>query len=474
MAPGGGMNVTAIPLELRELPRWVVWRWGVDPKTGKREEAALLPAPTPAATREQPEPRRLVDRSSRRARVVEAGKADGIGFVARAPVCRRRPRPRAPRSRPGGHHARARQLQRAIRLRHRPPRCREGRAQRSRPSPGRHRRLPGRPVLLLLGRARRRDARPRSRSGRRSSTRCSSTSSRSPSRTSARVQSSAASTSTTASSSTGRWRPATARQFRRPVGRPLGHAATTLGPRPTSRSARPSRSGPETTPDASTSSSARSGLYRDKWERDDYREKTIQNASRRPPLRPLRDAVRQGASLEGRSRDAPWNPPAADVESAGASLRPDVVGTQDGTHPLKPPSVDVEEPPLVAVEAAAFAAVDEASAEPLLGDEAGTILAAGGSAVWYGDGGAGKTTLGLDQALHLCAGRDWLGLPVPAPLLRVLDRERGAAREVPGEAAAQAGRLGWAGARRAACTCSRRRGRCSLSPTSGIVTSWSR
>ena len=44
-----------------------------------------------------------------------------------------------------------------------------------------------------------------------------------------------------------------------------------------------------------------------------------------------------------------------------------------------------------------------------------TILAAGGSAVWYGDGGAGKTTLGLDRAFHLCAGRDWLGLPVPRP-----------------------------------------------------------
>ena len=60
-----------------------------------------------------------------------------------------------------------------------------------------------------------------------------------------------------------------------------------------------------------------------------------------------------------------------------------------------------------------FAAVVEASAAPLIGDETDTILAAGGSAVWYGDGGAGKTTLGLDQAFHLCAGRHWLGLPVP-------------------------------------------------------------
>ena len=72
-----------------------------------------------------------------------------------------------------------------------------------------------------------------------------------------------------------------------------------------------------------------------------------------------------------------------------------------------------QNPPSIAVEASAFAAVEEASAEPLLGDRTATILAAGGSAVWYGDGGAGKTTLGLDQAVHLCAGTPWLGLPVP-------------------------------------------------------------
>jgi hypothetical protein len=63
--------------------------------------------------------------------------------------------------------------------------------------------------------------------------------------------------------------------------------------------------------------------------------------------------------------------------------------------------------------------VEEASAEPLLGDEENTILAAGGSAVYYGDGGAGKTTLGLDRAFHYCTGREWLGLAVPRPL-RVL------------------------------------------------------
>jgi hypothetical protein len=73
----------------------------------------------------------------------------------------------------------------------------------------------------------------------------------------------------------------------------------------------------------------------------------------------------------------------------------------------------VDEPLLLVVEAADFAAVEEASAEPLLGNGDGTVLAAGGTAAYYGDGGAGKTSLGLDQAFHLCAGVDWLGLQVP-------------------------------------------------------------
>jgi hypothetical protein len=75
--------------------------------------------------------------------------------------------------------------------------------------------------------------------------------------------------------------------------------------------------------------------------------------------------------------------------------------------------------PLQADDAESFAAVDEASAEPLLGDDENTVLAAGGAAVYYGDGGAGKTTLGLDRACHYCAGHEWLGLAVPRPL-RVL------------------------------------------------------
>ena len=74
-----------------------------------------------------------------------------------------------------------------------------------------------------------------------------------------------------------------------------------------------------------------------------------------------------------------------------------------------------ELPPLRAVAIGDFAAVDEASAEPLLGDANDTVLSAGGALVFYGDGGAGKTTLEVDLVFHLAAGLPWLGLPVARP-----------------------------------------------------------
>jgi hypothetical protein len=60
-----------------------------------------------------------------------------------------------------------------------------------------------------------------------------------------------------------------------------------------------------------------------------------------------------------------------------------------------------------------FVAVEEPGAEPLVGDEAGSLIPQGGDVMLYGDGGAGKTTLAIDLAFHLAAGDDWLGLSIP-------------------------------------------------------------
>jgi hypothetical protein len=57
-----------------------------------------------------------------------------------------------------------------------------------------------------------------------------------------------------------------------------------------------------------------------------------------------------------------------------------------------------------------FAAVDEETAQPIMGDEETCLLSHGGMLVMYGDGGAGKTTMELDMLCHLAAGDPWLGL----------------------------------------------------------------
>jgi hypothetical protein len=52
-------------------------------------------------------------------------------------------------------------------------------------------------------------------------------------------------------------------------------------------------------------------------------------------------------------------------------------------------------------------------AEPLLGTASECVIPVGGMVVFYGDGGAGKTTLILDAVFHLASGMEWLGLEVP-------------------------------------------------------------
>jgi AAA domain len=67
----------------------------------------------------------------------------------------------------------------------------------------------------------------------------------------------------------------------------------------------------------------------------------------------------------------------------------------------------------------AFSKVEEPGASPLVGDEQNVLIPEDGDVMVYGTGGAAKTTLMVDAACHLGAGRDWIGLPVPRAL-RVL------------------------------------------------------
>jgi hypothetical protein len=69
----------------------------------------------------------------------------------------------------------------------------------------------------------------------------------------------------------------------------------------------------------------------------------------------------------------------------------------------------------------AFVAHPVPDAEPIVVDSTGaTVVAAEGFGLTFGDGGAGKTTLWLDAAMHLAAGIAWLDrLLVPTRPLRI-------------------------------------------------------
>jgi len=72
-----------------------------------------------------------------------------------------------------------------------------------------------------------------------------------------------------------------------------------------------------------------------------------------------------------------------------------------------------------------FVAVQEPSAEAIIGTQEETILAADSTLVMYGAGGAGKTTLAIDGAAHWASGSDWLGVHVERPLRVLLIENEG-------------------------------------------------
>ena len=63
-----------------------------------------------------------------------------------------------------------------------------------------------------------------------------------------------------------------------------------------------------------------------------------------------------------------------------------------------------------------FAAREFPEAEPLLGEPGKLFLAVGSLLMVYGADGSGKSTWAIDLIVHLAAGVDWLGIPVPRPV----------------------------------------------------------
>lgn len=87
-------------------------------------------------------------------------------------------------------------------------------------------------------------------------------------------------------------------------------------------------------------------------------------------------------------------------------------------HEFPPPAghddkIEEKTPQLHVQAIGEFAAVDEETAIPLIGDEDTCLLSHGGMMKFYGDGGAGKTTLEIDFLIHLATATDWLGMAIP-------------------------------------------------------------
>jgi hypothetical protein len=59
-----------------------------------------------------------------------------------------------------------------------------------------------------------------------------------------------------------------------------------------------------------------------------------------------------------------------------------------------------------------FVSAEEEGAKSLVGDPDEALIPEDGDVMFYGDGGAGKTTLVTDLAFHLAAGDPWLGIPI--------------------------------------------------------------
>jgi hypothetical protein len=87
----------------------------------------------------------------------------------------------------------------------------------------------------------------------------------------------------------------------------------------------------------------------------------------------------------------------------------------DDTAPLEVTVVTLDE----------FTDIDEPGAEPLLGEGDDALIPANGDVMFYGDGGAGKTTLTIDLACHFGAGDNWLGITVPRSLTILIVENEG-------------------------------------------------
>jgi AAA domain len=113
--------------------------------------------------------------------------------------------------------------------------------------------------------------------------------------------------------------------------------------------------------------------------------------------------------------------------------------SSNGDGPQREPS-DCDEVSIVSIEE--FCSVEEPGAVALVGTAENALIPEDSDIMFYGDGGASKTTLCIDLACHLATPKDWLGHPLANRARVLLIECQGPPQDVPWEAQAQARGVG--------------------------------
>jgi hypothetical protein len=169
-----------------------------------------------------------------------------------------------------------------------------------------------------------------------------------------------------------------------------------------------------------------SGLMRPKWERDDYRQRTIAKAieSSSEVYEPKASVRSRGSKSVDSDRGVLAAPPTFGVaESAYKdSATPDAdaarVSEAPGTESDSAAEADsVDSDRVFALPIREFVALEREQREPMLADSDGRAVIGFRSLVLVGAlGGHGKTTWSLDLFLHMVAGIDYPPFRVPRPV----------------------------------------------------------
>jgi hypothetical protein len=167
-----------------------------------------------------------------------------------------------------------------------------------------------------------------------------------------------------------------------------------------------------------------SGLYRDKWHRDGYREATITKAIE--GTRDVYEPSRAGVTQPRKSPESPGSPSGGVFRGDSVTQPIRVTGSESPPPPQLEGDSDPESARPFALPSREFIALEREHREPLLADPDGRAAVGRASLTLIGGlGGHGKTTFDIDVFLHMAAGVDYPPWTVPRPVSILLVENEG-------------------------------------------------